>query len=157
MKVIFYDPYLPNGVDLATGHERVRTLAELAKRSDIVSIHAPLSDETRNMIGRDFFAAAKEGMLLVNTARGPIVDLDALFEALKSGKVGGAGIDVLPVEPADREHPLIAAFTKREPWLEGRLILTPHAAFFSPSAWAQRSLAVSSLKLSTSAPGITSE
>jgi D-3-phosphoglycerate dehydrogenase/C-terminal binding protein len=134
MKVIFYDPYLPNGVDLATGYERVRTLAELARRSDIVSIHAPLSNETRGMIGRDFFAAAKDGMLLVNTARGPIVDLDALFEALKSGKVGGAGIDVLPVEPADPKHPLIAAFTEREPWLEGRLILTPHAAFFSPSA-----------------------
>jgi D-3-phosphoglycerate dehydrogenase/C-terminal binding protein len=134
MKVIFYDPYLPNGVDLATGYERVRTLAELARRSDIVSIHAPLSDETRGMIGRDFFAAAKDGMLLVNTARGPIIDLDALFEALKSGKVAGAGIDVLPVEPADPKHPLIAAFTKREPWLEGRLILTPHAAFFSPSA-----------------------
>jgi len=134
MKVIFYDPCLPNGVDLATGYERVRTLAELARRSDIVSIHAPLSDETRGMIGRDFFAAAKDGMLLVNTARGPIIDLDALFAALKSGKVGGAGIDVLPVEPADPKYPLIAAFHKREAWLEGRLILTPHAAFFSPSA-----------------------
>jgi D-3-phosphoglycerate dehydrogenase/C-terminal binding protein len=134
MKVIFCDPYLPNGVDLATGYERVRTLADLAARSDIVSIHAPLSDETRGMIGRDFFAAAKDGMLLVNTARGPIIDLDALFEALKSGKVGGAGIDVLPVEPADAKHPLIAAFKAREPWLEGRLVLTPHAAFFSPSA-----------------------
>ena len=134
MKVIFYDPSLPNGVDLATGYERVRTLAELARRSDIVSIHAPLSDETRGMIGRDFFAAAKDGMLLVNTARGPIIDLDALFAALKSGKVGGAGIDVLPVEPADPKYPLIAAFHKREAWLEGRLILTPHAAFFSPSA-----------------------
>jgi D-3-phosphoglycerate dehydrogenase/C-terminal binding protein len=134
MKVIFYDPYLPNGVDLATGYERVRTLAELAKRSDIVSIHAPLSEETRGMIGRDFFAGAKEGMLLVNTARGPIIDVDALHEALKSGTVGGAGIDVLPVEPADPQHPLIAAFQTREPWLEGRLILTPHAAFFSPSA-----------------------
>jgi D-3-phosphoglycerate dehydrogenase/C-terminal binding protein len=93
-----------------------------------------LSDETRGMIGRDFFAAAREGMILVNTARGPIIDVDALFEALKSGKVGGAGIDVLPVEPADPGHPLITAFRKREPWLEGRLILTPHAAFFSPSA-----------------------
>jgi len=134
MKVVFYDPYLPNGVDLATGYERVRTLAELARRSDIVSIHAPLSEETRNMIGGEFFAAAKDGMLLVNTARGPIVDLDALFAALKSGKVGGAGLDVLPVEPADPRHPLVEAFNRREPWLEGRLILTPHAAFYSPSA-----------------------
>jgi D-3-phosphoglycerate dehydrogenase/C-terminal binding protein len=116
MKVIFYDPYLPNGVDLATGYERVRTLAELARRSDIVSIHAPLSDETRNMIGRDFFAAAKDGMLLVNTARGPIVDERALVEALQAGTIAGAALDVFEREP-EVEEGLLA--------LEN-VVLTPH-------------------------------
>ena len=134
MRVVFYDPYLPNGVDLATGYARVHSLGELMAASDIVSIHAPLSDETRGMVGRDAFAKAKRGLILINTARGPIVDLDALTEALRSGVVAGAGLDVLPKEPADPDHPLVKALVAREAWLAGRLVLTPHAAFYSPSA-----------------------
>ena len=83
MRVVFYDPYLLNGVDLATGYERVDSLAALAAISDVLSIHAPLTDETRGMIGAACFAAAKPGLVLVNTARGPIVDLDALTDALQ--------------------------------------------------------------------------
>ena len=101
MRVVFYDPYLLNGVDLATGYERVDSLAALAAISDVLSIHAPLTDETRGMIGAACFAAAKPGLVLVNTARGPIVDLDALTDALRSGKLAGAALDVLPKEPAD--------------------------------------------------------
>ena len=80
------------------------------------------------------FAAAKPGLILVNTARGPIVDLDALAIALKSGAVAGAALDVLPTEPADLTQPLIRAWKDREKWLDGRLILTPHAAFYSPAS-----------------------
>ena len=134
MRVVFYDPYLPNGIDLAVGYERVHSLAALFAASDVVSIHAPLSDETRGMIGAEAFAAARPGMVLVNTARGPIVDLDALHDALRSGKVGGAGLDVLPKEPVDAGHPLIKAWRAREAWIDGRLVLTPHAAFYSPSS-----------------------
>ncbi|MBB3930225.1 D-3-phosphoglycerate dehydrogenase/C-terminal binding protein [Kaistia hirudinis] len=134
MKVVFFDPYLPNGTELSVGYDRVTSLAKLMEISDIVSVHTPLNDETRGFVGAAAFAAAKPGLILVNTARGPIVDLDALAEALKSGKVAGAGLDVLPREPADPDHPLIKAFAAGEDWLRGRLVLSPHAAFYSPDA-----------------------
>lgn len=134
MKVVFYDPYLPNGTELSVGYDRVTSLEKLMAVSDIVSVHTPLNDETRGFVGAAAFAAAKPGLILVNTARGPIVDLDALAEALRSGRVAGAGLDVLPQEPADPSHPLIKAFTAGEDWLRGRLVLSPHAAFYSPDA-----------------------
>ena len=74
----------------------------------------------------------KPGGLVINTARGPIVNLDDLFEALKAGTPAGAALDVLPVEPADTSHPLVKAYMNREEWLDGRLMITPHAAFYSP-------------------------
>ena len=134
MRVVFYDPYLPNGIDLSVGYERVNTLGELMSMSDVISIHAPLSEETRGMIDAKAFAVAKPGLVLVNTARGPIVDLDALAEALRVGRIGGAALDVLPKEPADPDHPLIKAWREGESWINGRFVLTPHAAFYSPAS-----------------------
>jgi D-3-phosphoglycerate dehydrogenase/C-terminal binding protein len=134
MQVVFYDPYLATGTDLATGYARVHSLGALMAMSDVVSVHVPLSPETRGMINAAALTGAKSGLVLVNTARGPIVDLDALTDALRSGTIGGAALDVLPKEPADPDHPLIRAWRAREPWVEGRLVLTPHAAFYSPTA-----------------------
>lgn len=102
--------------------------------SDVISIHAPLSDETRSLLGAEAFAAAKPGLILINTARGPIVDIGALEAALRAGTVAGAGLDVLPNEPGDVDHPLLAAWRRGEDWVKGRLIITPHAAFYSPAA-----------------------
>jgi D-3-phosphoglycerate dehydrogenase/C-terminal binding protein len=136
MKVVFYDPYLPNGAELAAGYERVRSLDELMARADILSVHTPLTEETRNLVGPSLLAKAKPNLIVINTARGPIVDLDALGEALKAGRIAAAGLDVLPREPADSSHPLIKAFRAREPWIEGRLVLSPHAAFYSPASLA---------------------
>ena len=102
MDVVFYDPYQPNGYQFAIGVRRADTLAELMGQCDFVSIHAPLTAETRNLIGAEAFAAAKRGMILINTARGPIVDIDALYDAMKDGTVLAAGLDVLPEEPANR-------------------------------------------------------
>ncbi len=134
MKVIFHDPYLSNGTELAVGYERVRSLDEMMARADILSVHTPLNDETRNLVGTGLLAKAKPGLIVINTARGPIVDLDALADALREGRIAGAGLDVLPQEPADPTHPLIAAWKAGEPWVKDRLVITPHAAFYSPAA-----------------------
>jgi len=134
MKVVFYDPQLLSGVDLSTGYERVHSLGELMGRSDVVSIHAPLNEATRGLLNAEAFAAAKPGLVLVNTARGPIVDISALGDAIRAGTIGGAGLDVLPNEPGDLEHPLFAAWRAGEAWIKDRLIVTPHAAFYSPAS-----------------------
>jgi D-3-phosphoglycerate dehydrogenase/C-terminal binding protein len=131
MEVVFYDPYLPDGVELATGYTRVASLAALVEAADAISLHTPLTEETRGMINAEALARAKPGAVLINTARGPVVDFDALYAALKDGRLGGAALDVLPTEPPDSTHPLIKAHAAREPWLDGRFILTPHAAFYS--------------------------
>jgi D-3-phosphoglycerate dehydrogenase/C-terminal binding protein len=134
MQIAFYDPYLPSGMEIAVGARRCRSIDELMGIADVLSLHAPASDETRGLIGTRTLGAAKRGLILVNTARGSLVDLDALYDALKDGSVAAAGLDVLPKEPADPEHRLIAAWRNREPWLDGRLTLSPHAAFYSPAS-----------------------
>ena len=134
MDVVFYDPYQPSGYQFAIGVRRADTLAELMGQCDFVSIHTPLTAETRNMIGAEAFAAAKKGMILINTARGPVVDIDALYDAMKDGTVLAAGLDVLPEEPANSQRRLIAAWQKNEDWIRHRLLLTPHSAFFTPES-----------------------
>ncbi len=135
-RVCFYDPYRPNGAELAIGVERARTLEELLRRTDTLSIHTPLTPETRGMIGREALSLMPKGSVLVNTARGPIVDVDCLPELLRSGQLAGVGLDVLPVEPPSAPLPeLVRAYRARETWLEGRVIITPHSAYHDPEAW----------------------
>lgn len=134
-RVMFFDPHLPNGAELAIGVERARTLDALLRETDVLTIHTPLTRETRGLIGPAEIAKLRPNGILVNTARGPIVDLDAVYEHLKSGHLAGAGLDVVPVEPPVEPLPkLIAAYRAREPWLLGRLVITPHAAYYSPEA-----------------------
>ena len=134
MNVVFYDPYLPNGADLAVGVTRLKSFEELLAASDVLSVHVPLSEETEKMFNAQAFAHAKPGMILINSARGPIIDLDALHEALKSNQIQAAGLDVLPVEPADPNHPLLSAWTRDEEWIAHRLLITPHSAFYTPES-----------------------
>jgi phosphoglycerate dehydrogenase-like enzyme len=135
-RVMFYDPYLPNGVELGLGVLRAKTLEELLQQTDTLSIHVPLTPETRNMISTRELALLPKGAVLVNTARGPIVDIDAVAVALKSGHLSGVGLDVVPVEPPVEPVPeLMRAFRAREPWTLGRLVITPHSAFYTPQAW----------------------
>jgi len=105
--------------------ERVATLHGLAGQSDLVSVHTPLTAETRGMLDARFFAAAKPGAYFVNTARGAVVRIPDLLAALEGGRLAGAGLDVLPEEPVPRGSPLIS---------HPRVILTPHAAFYSAEA-----------------------
>ena len=134
MDVVMYDPYRENGAELSVGIRRVQSLEELFGQADIVSIHAPLSGETEKLINADVLNASKPGLVLVNTARGPIIDLDALYEALRDNKIQAAGLDVLPEEPADPDHPLIKAWAADEEWIDHRLVMTPHSAFFTPES-----------------------
>lgn len=134
MDVVCFDPYKPSGSELAVGIRRVDSLSELFGQCDVVSVHVPANDETRKLIGREAFAAAKPGMILINTARGAVVDIDALHDAMKDKRILAAGLDVLPQEPADPRAPLIAAWHAQAPWIRHRLLLTPHSAFFTPES-----------------------
>lgn len=121
-RVVFYDPYVPSGTHKAVGIERAESLEELLKMSDTVSVHCPLSTETRAMIGAREIAWMKPGSFIVNTARGDIVEKAPVFAALRSGHLGGAGLDVVEAEP------LRTAEEAATP----NLIVTCHAAFCSP-------------------------
>jgi D-3-phosphoglycerate dehydrogenase len=120
-RVVAYDPYLIDG-DFPVFVERAPTLEALAAAADVVSLHTPLTAETRGMIGERFFAAMPKGGYLVNTARGAVVDVDACLRALDAGMLAAAGLDVLPVEPVAAASPLAA---------HPRVVLSPHAAFYS--------------------------
>src|SRR5580700_4588554 len=98
-RVVFYDPYLPNGIELALGIDRASSLEELLRQTDTLSIHTPLTPETRGLLGHAELSLLRPGAVVINDARGPILDLDALLAHLKSGHIAAAGLDVLPVEP----------------------------------------------------------
>ena len=100
-KVIAYDPYIPREKGDRLGVELVDTLDELIKRSDIISLHCPLTEETKGMIGKREFEMMKDGVYFVNCARGGIVDEDAMYEFMKAGKFAGIGLDVYSKEPPD--------------------------------------------------------
>jgi phosphoglycerate dehydrogenase-like enzyme len=121
-RVVFFDPHVPAGTHKAVGVERVGSLAELLAVADTVSIHCPLSPQTRGMIGAKEINAMKPGSFLVNTARGDIVEKAPVFAALRSGHLAGAGLDVVENEP------LRTAEEAATP----NLICTCHAAFCSP-------------------------
>ncbi len=120
-KIIFYSA---SGKSACTDYERVE-FDTLLRESDILSLHCPLSDRTRGLINKDAFARMKESAILVNVARGPVVDTQALYEALVTNRIAGAGLDVLEREPMAKDDPLaqIKDSTK--------LIVTPHMAWAS--------------------------
>jgi C-terminal binding protein len=134
-RVVFHDPHLPNGADRAIGVTRMESLEALMQASDVLSIHTPLTRHTRGLVGAEQLARLPEGAVVINTARGPILDLDALEAGLRAGRIAGAGLDVLPVEPPVPEPSLLRAYRAGEEWLRGRLIILPHIAFHSPQAW----------------------
>ena len=136
MEVAFHDPYLPAGIEHSVGFRRTVTFDELLSSSDVVSLHCPLTPETTRLIDDRAIAAMKPGSIVINTSRGGTVDIDAVERGLRSERLLAAALDVLPVEPLDRSHPLFAAWSREEPWLEGRLVLTPHAAFYTPESLA---------------------
>ena len=115
MKVIAYDPFLSEKRAIELGVEKVE-LAELLARADFITLHTPLTDATRNLLSREAIASTKKGVCIINCARGGLVDEAALAEAIQSGHVAGAALDVFATEPA-KESPLFA--------LEN-VVCTPH-------------------------------
>jgi D-3-phosphoglycerate dehydrogenase/C-terminal binding protein len=130
MDVAFFDPYKPDGYDKSLGIRRVETLDQLLAQSLAVSLHCPLSDETFHLVDVRAIAKMKRGAYLVNTARGGVVDCRALPEALASGQLAGAGIDVLEQEPPRPDDPLLQAWRDPQHAAHHRLILNPHLAWY---------------------------
>ena len=115
MEVLAFDAYAK-----ACLPARLTTLEELLEKSDVISLHCPLTPETQGIVNRDTLARMKDGVFLLNTSRGPLVDEAALADALAGGKVAGAGLDVLAVEPPLPENPLLA---------QPNCLITPHIAW----------------------------
>jgi D-3-phosphoglycerate dehydrogenase len=122
MQVRVYDPYLDAETVAAWGAVQMADLVELASQVDVLSVHAPLTPQTRGLVSRDVIRAMKPGAILVNTSRGPLVDEGALVEALEEGHLGGAGIDVYDPQPPAPDHPLYGF---------DQVVLTPHVASFT--------------------------
>lgn len=131
MDVVFYDPYVPDGRDKSLGVRRVETLEELLAASHVLSPHCPLTSETHHIIRAETIARMKPGSFLVNTSRGGVVDAAAIPEAIASGQLAGVGIDVLEAEPPADDHPLLVAWRDPAHPAHHRLIVNPHAAFYS--------------------------
>jgi D-3-phosphoglycerate dehydrogenase len=105
MTLLAYDPYLDAETMALYGVEKVE-LDELLQRSDFISVHVPLTDETRHLLSAREFRLMKEGVFVVNTSRGAVIDESTLVEALRSGKVWGVGLDVMEQEPLPLDSPL---------------------------------------------------
>jgi lactate dehydrogenase-like 2-hydroxyacid dehydrogenase len=134
-RTVMFDPYRERGYEKLLGARRVDTLEALLAEADVVSVHVPLDRSTAGMVDAGFVAAMKPGASFVNTARGALVkDLEIFHEPLRSGALHGVALDVLPDEPPI-DTPLIAAWRGREPWIDGRLLINPHTAFYSTAAF----------------------
>lgn len=118
MKVRFYD--IEDKLVLGNS-EQIKTMNELLAMSDVVSLHVPETAQTKDMIGKAQFAAMKPGAIFINASRGTVVDIDALAEAMASGHLGGAAIDVFPVEPKSNNEEFVSPLREFD-----NVILTPH-------------------------------
>jgi C-terminal binding protein len=127
LDVVFYDPYLRQGIDKALGIRRVFHLDELLEQSHFVSLHCFLDAASRHLIDARALARMRPGSFLINTARGPCVDEQALLKALDSGHIAAAGLDVVEREPLDDER------LRRHP----NILFTPHTAFYSVEGYVE--------------------
>ncbi len=118
MRVYFYD--IENKLSLGNATQ-IHTMSELLNKCDVISLHIPETDSTKNMIGAEELSRMKPGAILINAARGTVVDIAALCESLESGHLGGAALDVFPVEPKTNADPFESPLTKFD-----NVILTPH-------------------------------
>jgi len=121
VKIVVYDPYIPPELFSKFGVEKV-DFKTLIRESDIITIHAPLTDETKHMIGEEELKSMKRNAIVINVSRGKIIDERALYKALKEGWISGAGLDVMESEPPEKGNPLLKL---------SNVIITPHMAWYS--------------------------
>jgi D-3-phosphoglycerate dehydrogenase len=121
-RVVSYDPWVARAEFGLLGVERAPDLETVLRESDVISVHVPLTPQTRHMLGEKQFAMMKRSALIVNTSRGPVIDQTALYSALADGTIGGAGLDVFEVEPLPADDPLRKL---------DNVILSPHLAWYS--------------------------
>jgi len=126
MKVCAYDPYVEDDIYALLEVERKYELDELLGDSDYISIHTPLTPETFHLIDAAALGKMRKHAVIVNTARGPIIDEGALFEALDKGSIGAAGIDVLESEPPAANNPLLS---------KDNALVSPHVAWYSEESF----------------------
>ena len=146
MDVVFHDPYVSQGRDKSLGIRAAESLEELLGQSHVVSLHCPLTATTKGFVNAETLewmkptailintgtlAQMQAGSLLINTARGGVVEVLDVLDAIESGHLAGAGLDVLETEPPDNGHPLIRAWRDSAHPAHDRLILNPHAAFYT--------------------------
>jgi phosphoglycerate dehydrogenase-like enzyme len=125
LEVVFFDPYARQGMDKALGIRRVYHLEELLEQSHYVSLHCYLDAWNRHMMNTQTMARMQPGAVLINTARGPLIDEHALLEALDTGQISAAGLDVVEIEPLENER------LRHHP----NVLLTPHTAFYSTEGY----------------------
>lgn len=119
LQIAAYDPFVPEAVFRDAGVVRHESLAALLRASEILSLHCPLTPETRGLLNAETIALLPRGAVIVNTARGGLIDEPALLDAIRSGHLAGAGLDTFAVEPPPKDHPFFA---------EPAILLTPHVA-----------------------------
>ena len=122
MEVLAYDPYLNRELAREIGITPAESIDSVFAQADVVSLHVPLTPDTKHLVNAARLARMKRGAILINTSRGPIVDEKALIAALSSKSIGGAGLDVFDVEPLPLDHP----FRKMD-----NVVITPHLGYVS--------------------------
>ncbi len=119
--VMVYDPYVPDE-EIIKAQAKPASMEEIFQQADFVSVHTPLTKETKGIINKDLFNQAKTSLVIINTSRGPVINEADLIEALRSGQIAGAALDVVEEEPIQPDNPLLEM---------DNVILTPHAAWYS--------------------------
>lgn len=130
-KTCFYDPYVEENIEKKYLTERKSSLKLLLKSCDVISLHCPLTEETKDLVDESFLSFVRPHSILINTARGKLIkDMSLIESSLRNGHLSFVGLDVLPSEPP-RDYPLIEAWIRKEKWISGRLIVNPHTSFYS--------------------------
>lgn len=129
-RVLFYDPFLPQGVDKALGITRANSVDELVRDAYVLSLHCPLTEQTQEIVDEKLLQKMPAGGYLINTARGGLLMPQTVTDAIASGHLAGAAIDVLPDEPPSPENPLITAWRDPAHPAYDRVIINPHSAFY---------------------------